>query len=260
VILLSVLPPTEELTKLWVDEEFHFDLPFTFTLFPTPGVGFSIEAIRRTIEAFLKERKRNNPTNVLSVSQCVNRILENQLNPGDQVWVSAISPEVIPSKITYYPPFRPNEKFVEVSIGKGAAAFSKSVGKEFFSGQTCHQIYLTEVNWDQASFLKVFFPSARINPDYLKIINNRGVLIFGEIDNTTLTYPCVRTEKIDGKTTISEFTEQCHMAVMVKAVYTEKQWDTLPFLKKLDNKTSYERMDDAGELSIYWLRGIESEP
>jgi hypothetical protein len=247
----------EDLQQIWAEkQEVARELPFSITIFPIPGIGINTEAIRKMLASYFNRKEYTEDTKVLSVQECTKQILSSELKKGDKVWISALSSEVIPSRVIFYPANSPKEKFIELSVGKGSAAFSRSIGYDFFSGQPCYHMYLTEIDWEKAFFLRLYFPSTTMGIEHLKLINNCGIIAYGELDETTVSYPCIRTDNMKNRTIISEFTENCSIGIRAKILYRAKEWNILSYLETIDDKTSFQRTDNPQETSIYWLKGI----
>jgi phosphoenolpyruvate carboxylase len=255
---LTSIPQKENLRLLWIDKkDLPFKLPLNITVFPVPGIGINVQAVRELISSLLAGKKYNKLKNVLSVKECVKKMLSSEIEVGDQIWVSALCSEVIPHKIVYFPSLTSKAPLVQLSVGRGSAAFSYSVGRDFFSGGPCNYIYLADVDWGESYFLRVYFPSTELEQDHLKLINNHGVVIFGTVDETSTNYPCIRTDTENVKTIISKFTKNCNLGIKVQALYVAKKWDTLSYLKRIDLKTSYEEPEMQEKLEIFWLKGTE---
>jgi hypothetical protein len=246
----------EDLEKIWSDgKQNPKELPITITIFPIPGFGINTEAVRKTIMSAFSNKQLTEKTKILTVKECIEKILSGELKREDNVWVSALCSEVIPSRVIYYPSVFEKEKIVELTVGKGSAAFTRAIGREFFSGSPCYHIYLTEIDWGQAYFLKTYFPSSSIGTDFLGMLNNCGVVIYGELEKTSIDYPCLRNDKVKDNTTISEFTGKCTLGLKAKVVYRSKVWNILSYVEKIDGKTTYQRAEHPQDYSVYWLNG-----
>jgi len=245
----------------WInpDQKLPAEIPFkiTFSAGFIPSVGIDLERLRKDLQIFWEKLKGSkfDATKILTVQECVESISSGKLKEDDEVAIAAFVPDIAPKKITEFPGFSSRGSNFLVSLDRTAGAYCPEIGREFFNGLASNFLYLVDASDVKAFFIRAYFPAAEVPIEYLRMLNNRGVLIYGHLKSTALPYPSIRTKQESENITIERLSEKIGLGIMVRIMYYSKPLDTSRLLKEHHVEEDIEKFNAWADekYQVFWL-------